>query len=359
MMDKIKKYLRYAGIEKEQYEYIFPEILERNLRNLRIYSLGMSIYFVAFFIYAIIVSVFDPLYYLYIADSIVMPIFCVVTNILIKKKQRKPWVSVFMNYWFMSMIYIDALIITCYFSDRQSTAFLVRLVILPAVCLDTPLRMIIFQGLAVLAFYIVTPFYNIERVVQMDRSEIVSYIIISIIICIFVTSMHVKEILHEKGNEYLSNYDVLTGVKNRNSFEHEHMPLPNEKQPPNYYIYADVNGLHEMNNKYGHEAGDAMLKTVAAGLKEIFGAENSYRIGGDEFVSYTDLLSKEQIEAELKRLGEFLAEKNFFVSFGMAGSDEDFDTKQEIIKAAEQRMYAAKKQFYQNKGEEFGGRKRG
>lgn len=108
-------------------------------------------------------------------------------------------------------------------------------------------------------------------------------VIISVIICIFLTSLHIKEILHEIGNEYLSNYDVLTGIKNRNSFEHEHMPLPNEKQPPNYYIYADVNGLHEMNNTQGHEAGDEMLKSVASGLKEIFGAENSYRIGRAEF----------------------------------------------------------------------------
>lgn len=45
-----------------------------------------------------------------------------------------------------------------------------------------------------------------------------------------------------------------------------------------------------------------MLKAIATGLIEIFGAESSYRIGGDEFVSNTDCLDKKQIEAALDGL---------------------------------------------------------
>ncbi len=79
---------------------------------------------------------------------------------------------------------------------------------------------------------------------------------------------------------------------------------------------------------------------------------------GDEFVSYTDSLTLEQINDKLKAFGDRLAQKDYHVSFGVAGSDENFETKQEIIKAAEQRMYEAKKQYYLDKGREFGARKR-
>ena len=54
----------------------------------------------------------------------------------------------------------------------------------------------------------------------------------------------------------------------------------------------DVNGLHELNNTKGHDAGDVMLKIVAQEMTKIFGRKDTYRIGGDEFVAFvvdTDL----------------------------------------------------------------------
>lgn len=98
--------------------------------------------------------------------------------------------------------------------------------------------MIVFKTISVLIFSIVSPLYNLPQIVELDRSEIVSYVIISFIICFFITSIHEREILHEIGNEYLSNYDVLTGAKYRNSFEQEHMPFDIEKSIITPYIYS-------------------------------------------------------------------------------------------------------------------------
>lgn len=357
-MEYIKKLFLYAGIDKNQYDHIFPEVKKRNLKNLCIYSLATSVYFIVFLIYAIITTGFNVIYLWYLADAVLMTVFYLTVRYMSKKEKFKGPPPVIMNYLFMSLIYIDAIMITCLFPDRQSSAFFVRLVLMPVICMDTPIRLLLFQGLYVLIFYFVTPFYNLPYVVELDRSEIFSYLLISFLICLFITSIHIKEILHELGNEYLSNYDILTGVKNRNSFENEHLSKEEEKKKEILYVYADVNGLHEMNNTYGHEAGDNMLKTVATGLIKIFGAESSYRIGGDEFVSFTDSLSREETIKEISNLNKELSQKNYFVSFGIAGSDEGFVLKTEMIKAAEQRMYEEKKLFYQAKGIEFGSRKR-
>lgn len=357
-MEKIKKWLLYSGISREQLRLILPEVQRRNIKNLYIYSLGMSVYFIAFLIYAIVATGFNAIYYLYMADAVIMTIFFFVVRYFYKKKIVSKWVPAFLTYVFIAIIYADAIMITCLFPNRQSSAFFVRLVLMPVVCMDMPLRMMCFQVLSVVLFSIITPFYNLPEVVALDESELVSYIIISFIICIFISSIHTREILHELNSEYLSNYDVLTGVKNRNSFENEHIPENIKKQPINYYIYADVNGLHELNNAHGHEAGDTMLKTVAGGLSSIFGADCSYRIGGDEFISFTDRMSREQIDKEIKQLCLELGKKDYYVSFGIAGSDEDFSSRQDIIKAAEQRMYEAKKRYYEKKGIEFGLRNR-
>ena len=61
-------------------------------------------------------------------------------------------------------------------------------------------------------------------------------------------------------------------------------------------VYADANGLHELNNSQGHEAGDKMLKSVARALAEEFEDGSVFRIGGDEFCILTD--SREESYAE-------------------------------------------------------------
>ena len=49
---------------------------------------------------------------------------------------------------------------------------------------------------------------------------------------------------------------------------------------PAICVYIDANGLHELNNERGHEAGDLMLRFVAESLMEQFPKGSLYRVGG-------------------------------------------------------------------------------
>ena len=55
---------------------------------------------------------------------------------------------------------------------------------------------------------------------------------------------------------------------------------------PAICVYIDANGLHELNNERGHEAGDLMLRFVAESLMEQFPKGSLCRVGGDEFVVF-------------------------------------------------------------------------
>ncbi len=110
---------------------------KRNLKNLSIYSLVMSVYYIAFLIYALIATGFNIIYLWYIADAFLMTAFYLVVRYLNKKGKTKSFTPVIMNYIFISLIYIDAIMITCMFPDRQSSAFFVRLVLMPVICMDT------------------------------------------------------------------------------------------------------------------------------------------------------------------------------------------------------------------------------
>jgi predicted signal transduction protein with EAL and GGDEF domain len=87
-----------------------------------------------------------------------------------------------------------------------------------------------------------------------------------------------QSIANSKRIVYLSQTDVLTGAKNRNTYEDRIQRSISRISGDTVVLYADVNGLHEMNNTKGHSAGDKMLKTVASALINRFGADNTYRM---------------------------------------------------------------------------------
>ena len=81
-----------------------------------------------------------------------------------------------------------------------------------------------------------------------------------------------------------ANFDFLTGIRNRNSFETIVTALRNDNVDA-YYIIADVNNLKQTNDILGHSAGDNLLQSVARIFKESV-KDNGwvFRLGGDEFV---------------------------------------------------------------------------
>ncbi len=84
----------------------------------------------------------------------------------------------------------------------------------------------------------------------------------------------------------LSSKDMLTGVLNRNEMNILVDKLSKDESLDGQsvgVVFADLNGLKTMNDQQGHVAGDELLKKAANILTGIFGKENVYRAGGDEF----------------------------------------------------------------------------
>lgn len=143
--------------------------------------------------------------------------------------------------------------------------------------------------------------------------------------------------------------DALLGLFNRNRYEQDRPHLSDRCRHALCCIYIDVNGLHELNNTEGHDAGDEMLRTVAAQIRERFGTAGSYRIGGDEFVVFVFDGDEASIQDSVTELERRLASANIRVSIGMERREQPFSVD-DLIKAAEAKMYAAKRRFYEQSG---------
>lgn len=70
-------------------------------------------------------------------------------------------------------------------------------------------------------------------------------------------------------------------------------------------IYMDLNGLKHCNDRFGHEAGDALIRRTADALNEVFPGEG-YRIGGDEFVVLRCPIGQEDFADKVHQLREAL-----------------------------------------------------
>ena len=111
-------------------------------------------------------------------------------------------------------------------------------------------------------------------------------------------------------------------------------------------MYIDANGLHELNDTKGHEEGDRMLKAVASAVIRCFGQENTYRIGGDEFVVLCTDRPKGEIEDCIRSIVDQVTDAGYSVSVGMALHARDESNMRLLVKEAETCMYREKQRYY-------------
>ena len=111
--------------------------------------------------------------------------------------------------------------------------------------------------------------------------------------------------------------------------------------------YIDLNGLKQINDNLGHEAGDRLLCDAAKEILRTF-PENSYRIGGDEFVIILPESGKAEFEEQMEQVQEDLKQAHISYSMGLEWKKEGM--LESMLKAAEQRMYAEKNAYYKLRG---------
>ena len=161
-----------------------------------------------------------------------------------------------------------------------------------------------------------------------------------------------KKKAHER-LEYLSYTDILTGAKNRTCFEDKGNELSKKEYLPLGVIMGDANGLKLVNDTFGHEEGDNLLKETVNVLKEACKDEGEvFRIGGDEFVILVPNASSSQCEKIINKIVKKCKEYdnklfNLSISLGFSIKNDTEIELYEALKEAEDKVYRQK--LLQNK----------
>lgn len=206
--------------------------------------------------------------------------------------------------------------------------------------------------------------FNLDRFISVD-SPILEITLIPFGTLIFVLHLVQSYLVYlffiledraEKGALAIMAYkDALTGLYNRAKCQQIFEVL--DKGNSDYAIVSiDLNGLKLANDNYGHNAGDALIKTFATVLKEAFaGIGTAIRVGGDEFVAIIRSEHVTEVDAAITKMEKKQKTRSaelpipLEAAYGIAYNHElQNNTKDNRVEAekvyhlADERMYAMK-----------------
>lgn len=163
----------------------------------------------------------------------------------------------------------------------------------------------------------------------------------------FITNSLTKK----KEQEYLfhlSYRDMLTGLYNRNRYMEAIRAYQKGHRIKVGVAFIDVNGLKKVNDRYGHEAGDVLIRRTAACIQSLF-PEQSFRIGGDEFVIMQHTVEKQNFEDSIQKLRLKIQNKQVSVSIGSLWEEQP-DDLEDMLKQADALMYEEKEAYHKING---------
>jgi len=182
---------------------------------------------------------------------------------------------------------------------------------------------------------------------------------------IYATRVIEKEKQREEKLLHESNTDQLTGFYNRRAYEDAIERYKKDGwDDKSVYASIDINGLKEINDTLGHEAGDELILGVSDCMRQCINPYGTiYRIGGDEFIALINADDEllEQIKRNLddacnKWTGKLVP--SLSISYGFVPTKEmPGATLHEIVVLADKRMYEQKSRFYRKKGFDRRGQK--
>ena len=155
---------------------------------------------------------------------------------------------------------------------------------------------------------------------------------------------------------HMATHDALTGLPNRTLLADRFSQACSRTQRRDItfsIMFLDLDGFKKVNDTYGHEVGDQLLKTLGSLLKECIRDEDTLsRISGDEFVILLENSSYKNAEGVARKIQAKLMQSVFIqgielkidISLGIAVYPDDGTEISELLRKADARMYEAKEQ---------------
>ena len=153
-----------------------------------------------------------------------------------------------------------------------------------------------------------------------------------------------------KSLQRIASHDSLTRLQNRHALNQD---LSEYRHTDICVAMGDINQFKQINDRFGHQTGDVILKHVADVLLAVFPAESVYRYGGDEFLIIWKNSSAGDFEKSIAVFNDRLSkyriqdtDQSVSCSFGFVCSRAETNGELiRLISQADKKLYEQKKQF--------------
>lgn len=345
MFNIVKNLAIYGGTEKESYLDIKERIERSNGRTALVFGSVAAILIGIMLVLSFFLEGFASSRQVYLIGTI-LSILIVITAGSSKKVSALTYVSVYLA---ISVFLLYGIAIaTLTRPEEQTVTFMVMLIFVPLIFVDRPLRMAVSLTVYIVGFIIMACITKEEPVLSVDVTDAVIFGILAIVSETIVYRSKINGYVLENKLHIMSETDQLTGLNNRNCYEWRLETYPEMCKKSLCCIYIDVNGLHELNNREGHKAGDDMLRCIADIVKDHFGNRDTYRIGGDEYVAFAVDMTQDEIDKRITEMRLLIAEQGYHAAMGYEFREKDGININTLILGAESKMYKDKTEYYKN-----------
>lgn len=340
-LHSIRNLLLYGGLSKEEFHTVSDDVTAENLRCLKLYA---PIACVVFCVLALLSCVTPGIpsnnTWIYCGSCLAMGLLALAVHLF---ADQRPWLGSLCLHLFIIVLYAFSIAVAVIHVQYPSVSAIVFLMVAPLIFIDRPLNVSVEIIAQIVVLSLMTLAIKDPQVASDDIWNAVTFGAVGMVTNAFLMRTKFRSLYQAHEIAYLSETDVLTGLKNRNCYENRLEDYPRKYAGNLVCAYADADGLHALNNERGHDAGDRLLCAIAHAMQDLYGEKHTYRIGGDEFVAFIPKGSLTKVQEQLAHMKTKLEAQGHRVSCGAAQTDAAYADMRGLVREAEKRMYEQKR----------------
>lgn len=246
------------------------------------------------------------------------------------------------------LILISILLGTVWDPTHQAITFLLVLMVAPVFVLDRPLRLFGVMLGWIALFVALCLACKDPSMFEADMFHVLEFSFASFAVTSVVLRLRMRMLHSLDRTVYHLNHDTLTGARNRRCFGANANDYVGK---PLFVVFGDIDNFTLLNDFYGPQISDDLVRAFAAGLRKAFGSEHTYRFDGDEFLCVAldgnledHLAGIDTCRAALRATKTKAMYSNVTASFGyVLGTPHDAEELHNMVRLADIYTHKAKK----------------
>ena len=292
-LKKIRDYLCYCGIEKKEYDAVKKDAY---ISNWKVWKL-LHCLMVGVFGFLFVNSLFNDLLIANRTFYLILFVYSIIMTIIFFFINNKSIIAQFLIYLSIIALFLFGCFITQNKPQFPATTFIVMLIVTPMFMIDKPFYMGIVLFVASSVYLVWMRQVKAIEIWEMDLVNIIMFSVVGFFIHIITNSIRIKEFVLTRKINIQKDIDDLTGIMNKGALTHAINTFLNEEGKDQGIMFLlDIDHFKSINDNFGHDVGDSVIRQMAAYLKEYFGDEEIVgRFGGDEFIFFVRNTDSEEI----------------------------------------------------------------